>query len=117
MNAPARKTNIAYTPAADNYAATLARVLPGAGNEEIELRCSILATRDNASSASHRCSDDAYMLLQAVGNLAHKYAFVELPIDRLKALRKNLNMIVANASSIEALAYFMATREETDGRG
>ena len=114
MSAPARATNVAYVPTRDQYIPVLNRVLPGASGEEMQIRCSILATRDNAASAMQRCSDDAYPFLQAVEQLASKYAYVELPIERLRLLRKNLTMIVANASSIESLAYFMATREDSN---
>ena len=113
----ARASNVAYVPQSEQYVPVLKRVLPGAQGEELQLRCSILAHRDNCAAALTRCSDDAYPFLLAVEQLATKYAYVEMPLARLRLLRKNIAMIVANTSSIEALAYFIATGEDFNAGG
>ena len=113
----ARASNVAYVPQREQYVTVLKRVLPGAEGEELQLRCSILAQRDNCAAAITRCSDDAYPFLFAVEQLATKYAYVEMPLARLRLLRKNIAMIVANTSSIEALAFFIATGEDFNAGG
>lgn len=100
MNAPAK-----VAPSRDRYIPIVKQHLPTCEGKALELRCSLLMTRDNATSSMRRCSDEAHGILAEIQRLATLYAFTSMPIEELAELRYRLGMLVACASGLEMFAY------------
>jgi hypothetical protein len=98
-------------PARDRYLPIARHHLPGCEGEELQVRCSILLMRDQASSSLRRCSDEAAGTLNEVQRLATLYAYAPIPLEELKELRYRLLQLTQTASGLEMFAYRLAFPE------
>jgi hypothetical protein len=112
MNAPAR-----IRPARAKYEPIVTHHMPLCEGQELDLRCSILQMRDNATSRLRRCSEEAYGILQDIQRLGTQYAYARIPLEELKELRYRLLQLTQTASGLEMFAYRLAHPGGTDARG
>lgn len=115
MNAPA---NIAPKRVA-MYKPQVRAFMPGVVGEELDLRASILMTRDQATRGLTRCSDEAAGILAEVERLARDVAFSRMPLDILRDVRAQLIRLLSCATGLETIAYRIAHPDEggVDARG
>jgi hypothetical protein len=100
MNAPAR------IPATrDRYIPQVRAFVPLCRGEDLQLRCSLLLIRDQATAGLRRCSGEAAPVLDTIERLATQYAFAKLPIAELKDLRLHLVRLTTCASGLDQFAY------------
>jgi hypothetical protein len=83
------------------YVPTVNAFLPGAEEEEVDVRCSLLLMRDCAAVAKTHCSDEAYPILDQVERLASRFAFQGMAVDDLQRLRAAMRKIVAAAATLD----------------
>lgn len=103
MNAPIR-----IPTARERYIGIVRHHVPTSQGRELEMRCSLLLLRDQATSALRRCGDDAAGVLIEVQRLAGQYAFASMPLVEIEELRRHLVMLTAAASGLEMFAYRLA---------
>lgn len=85
------------------YRPTVEAFLPGCAGEELELRCSLLLLRDNATVIKGSIAGEAWPLLDHVERLASEYALSSMKLDSLRQLRRAVVMITAQANTLDAL--------------
>ena len=100
MNAP---TNVSGSKRRDAYLPAIGMFVPGADDEERQIRASIMLMRDQASSAMRYAGDEAYRILQTVEQIATIHCFAPASLATLKELRRQLILLTSSASVIEAL--------------
>lgn len=103
MNAPAK-----IRSARDDYIPQVRRFVPGCRGRELELRCSLLLSRDQAASAAQRCSREAEGILEHILWLVDEHAFRRMPLDRLEEVREHVVRLVCCASGLESFAFRLA---------
>lgn len=110
MNAPAK-----IPSARDQYRPQVKRFVPGCEGRELELRCSLLLLRDQATSRMRNCSDEAHAVCALIVRLACEYAFATMPLELLEELRYEAVRLGTCASGLEMFAYKLATGGQDAG--
>lgn len=95
--------NALTNPTWQNFRTTVLPIFPRATGEELELRSRLLLIRDLAIRALGYASEEAYPLLQAISQMAGKYALAEISVDQLREMRRILVMSSAAANSMQVL--------------
>lgn len=106
MNAPAK-----IKPSRARYVPIVKHHLPRCEGKELDLRCSILFLRDQATSTMQRCSDEAHGTLSEVQRLGSDYAYAYISIEQLEEVRYLLLRLTTCASGLERLAFKLAYPE------
>jgi hypothetical protein len=106
----------AMPPSRERYAPTVSALMPGSMGEDLEIRCSLLLTRDCAMSAKLDCGEEAFPVMEQIERIASRYAFQPMPLDDLRGLRDALRKLVAAAATIEDWAK-PAAGKVTNARG
>jgi hypothetical protein len=97
--------NAHVTPTRDRYIPQVKAFVPLCDGEALTMRCSLLMMRDQATAGMRRCGDEARPVLNTIMELAGHYAFVTMPLDRLKELRTELVRLTMCANALERFAY------------
>lgn len=100
MNAPARipsRERSAYYPQIDTF-------MPGCGDDERDLRASLMLMRDNASAALKWSAPSACDLLEVVQRQCTVNCFKAMLVDDLRDFRAVMVRTLSCASSLHTLA-------------
>lgn len=116
MNAPAAiPAKDARRAAWEGYAEALTFHRPCKTKEERSERCRLLELRDAAARMKHRATQPTWNLLEPLEEAAAWYAFADIPVETLKALRMSLVTLWAAATQMH-LAFPPDLMTPADGR-
>lgn len=110
MNAPAK-----IPSARDQYRPQVRRFMPGCEGRELELRCSLLLLRDQATSRMRNCGGEAYDVCALIVRLVCEYALASMPIERLEELRYEAVRLATCASGLDMFASKLCATDEAAG--
>ena len=99
----------------DQYRPIVSALLPWCGDKELDLRCSILLLRDQASQSHHRSSSDSVVIYQEIARLGCLYALgSSLSCDQLAMLRQTMVRLMLAAKALDEIS---PSQQELDAGG